>query len=75
MEDLYLKACEDGAINIVSNYVRKGLNVNYQEKNTGSTGLMKVLIVAIPFVFYQNFRKIAFILYLPRLALTDTTMW
>ena len=59
MEDLYLKACEDGAINIVCNYVRKGLNVNYQEKHTGSTGLMKVLIdlETIPFVFIRIFEK------------------
>lgn len=57
MEDLYLKACEDGAINIVSNYVRKGLNVNYQEKNTGSTGLMKVLIDLFHSFFVRIFEK------------------
>lgn len=48
MEDLYLKACEEGHTGVVSKYLRKGLDVNYRDE-IGSTGLMKV-----SFFFYND---------------------
>lgn len=40
MENLFLQACEDGSTNIVSKYIRKGLDVNVRNER-GETGLMK----------------------------------
>ncbi|RNA04876.1 ankyrin repeat [Brachionus plicatilis] len=40
MENLFLRACEDGSTNIVSKYIRKGFDVNVRD-GRGETGLMK----------------------------------
>ncbi|CAF0857509.1 unnamed protein product [Brachionus calyciflorus] len=43
MEHIFLSACEEGATNLVSKYIRKGLDVNIRDA-TGKTGLMKACL-------------------------------